>query len=282
MLVEGASRAIAFFCLALAFWYGGQLVVDPDQYSITQVFLCTKALVLGTQDSAAGMFSGYDPQMRRARHAASELRNMTKQKPEIGPWDIDGKRVLEECLTAIEAVAFLGTSGSGKSTLIALLERFVDPSDGQLYVGGKNVKEYHLGSYRRLIRLVSQEPILYQGTIRENLLLGIEEYDDERASEEAMVKACIDVSAYDFMVSLPQGFDTDVGSKGYKLSGGQRKRLSIARTLLRKPQILLLDEATAAQGTGNENVVQAAVTAAATAHGRTTVAVAPIKYGAGC
>lgn len=117
--------------------------------------------------------------------------------------------------------------------------------------------------------MVSQEPTLYQGTIRENILLGA---DREDVPEESIVQVCKDANIYDFIMSLPDGFQTIVGSKGSMLSGGQKQRVAIARALLRDPKVLLLDEATSALDSESEKVVQAALDKAA--KGRTTIAVA--------
>ncbi|KAG9702797.1 P-loop containing nucleoside triphosphate hydrolase protein, partial [Aureobasidium melanogenum] len=124
-------------------------------------------------------------------------------------------------------------------------------------------------NYRSWIALVSQEPTLYQGTVKENILLGA---DRENVPQEAIEQACKDANIYDFIMSLPDAFDTVVGSKGSMLSGGQKQRIAIARALLRDPKILLLDEATSALDSESEKVVQAALDKAA--KGRTTIAVA--------
>lgn len=166
-------------------------------------------------------------------------------------------------------VAFVGASGCGKSTAIALLERFYDPVSGTVYVDGKEISSYNINKYRSHLALVSQEPTLYQGTIRENILLGT---DREDVPEDEMVLCCKNANIYDFIISLPNGFDTLVGSKGSMLSGGQKQRLAIARALLRNPRILLLDEATSALDSESEKLVQAALDTAA--KGRTTIAVA--------
>ncbi|KFY15230.1 hypothetical protein V492_02143 [Pseudogymnoascus sp. VKM F-4246] len=166
-------------------------------------------------------------------------------------------------------VALVGASGCGKSTTIALLERFYDPLVGGVFVDGKEISTLNIANYRSYLALVSQEPTLYQGSIRDNILLGADR-DDVPDSE--IEHACREANIYDFIISLPDGFGTVVGSKGSMLSGGQKQRIAIARALLRDPKILLLDEATSALDSESEHVVQAALDAAA--KGRTTVAVA--------
>lgn len=166
-------------------------------------------------------------------------------------------------------VALVGASGCGKSTTIALLERFYDPLVGGVYVDGKEISSLNINNYRSYLALVSQEPTLYQGSIRENVLLGA---DNEEVTDAQIEFACREANIYEFIMSLPDGMNTVVGSKGSMLSGGQKQRIAIARALLRNPKILLLDEATSALDSESEHVVQAALDQAA--KGRTTIAVA--------
>ena len=152
-----------------------------------------------------------------------------------------------------------------------MMERFYDPIVGGVYVDGKEISTLNINQYRNYLALVSQEPTLYQGTIKENILLGADRKAED-VPDEAIERACKEANIYDFILSLPDGFNTVVGSKGSMLSGGQKQRVAIARALLRDPKILLLDEATSALDSESEKVVQAALDAAA--KGRTTIAVA--------
>lgn len=147
--------------------------------------------------------------------------------------------------------------------------QFYDPLVGGVYIDGKEVSSLNINDYRSHLALVSQEPTLYQGTVRDNILLGADRGD---VPEELIVKACKDANIYDFVMSLPDGMNTVVGSKGSMLSGGQKQRIAIARALLRDPKVLLLDEATSALDSESEKIVQAALDKAA--KGRTTIAVA--------
>jgi ATP-binding cassette, subfamily B (MDR/TAP), member 1 len=168
-----------------------------------------------------------------------------------------------------QTIGIVGASGCGKTTVITLLERFYDITSGQILIHGQPLPSLDVKSYRSTVGLVSQDTTLYQGSIRENILLGVR---DEDVSEETLIQACKDANIHTFITSLPEGYSTDAGSRGLALSGGQRQRIAIARALVRNPTILLLDEATSALDTQSEEVVQKALETAA--KGRTTVAVA--------
>lgn len=153
------------------------------------------------------------------------------------------------------SVAFVGQSGAGKSTLADLLMRFYDPTGGAILLDGVPVKNYRVGDYRSLFALVSQDVMLFHDTIYNNITLGMD------ATPEEVVEAAKTANIYDFVMSLPDGFDHIVGDRGTALSGGQRQRVSIARAVLRKAPVLILDEATSAMDTESERLVQQSIEA---------------------
>ena len=166
-----------------------------------------------------------------------------------------------------EVVALVGPSGAGKSTVANLLPRFYDVTGGQLTIDGINIKDVTFSSLRQQIGLVPQETMLFNATVRDNILYGRLD-----ASEEEVIAAAKAANAHDFIMALPQGYDTNVGDRGNALSGGQRQRIAIARAILKNPQILILDEATSALDTESEKIVQAALDRLM--EGRTAVVIA--------
>lgn len=158
-------------------------------------------------------------------------------------------------IPARQVTALVGPSGSGKSTVFSLLERFYEPDSGQIYFGEEAINDYELESWRRKIGYVSQESPLLAGTIEDNIRYGI----DGDVSDEAVKEAARLAYAHEFIARLPQGYATEVGERGIQLSGGQRQRIAIARALLRQPDILLLDEATASLDSDSEQEVQRAL-----------------------
>ena len=150
--------------------------------------------------------------------------------------------------------AIVGPSGSGKSTVVNLIPRLYDVKGGRVAIGGINVKAFDLYYLREQIGVVTQDTYLFNGTIRENLL-----YAKQDATQEELERACRTASIHDFIVSQPQGYDTVVGNRGLKLSGGEKQRLSIARVILKDPKILILDEATSALDSISENAIQDAL-----------------------
>lgn len=153
-----------------------------------------------------------------------------------------------------QTVAFVGMSGGGKSTLINLIPRFYDTLKGEITIDGHNLKEFLTGSLRHQIGLVQQDNVLFSDTIRENILLGKPD-----ATEEEIVDAAKKANAHDFIMTLSDGYDTEVGERGVKLSGGQKQRISIARIFLNNPPIIILDEATSALDLESEAIIQDAL-----------------------
>ncbi|KAH9849517.1 P-loop containing nucleoside triphosphate hydrolase protein [Lenzites betulinus] len=289
------SQAMTFFVIALVFWYGSRLVANLERTTF-QFFVG----LMSTTFSAiqAGNVFSFVPDISSAKGAASDVIKLLDSMPEIDaespegdvPKNVSGRirfenvhfryptrpgvRVLRDLNLVVEPgtyVALVGASGCGKSTTIQLIERFYDPLHGTVYLDEQPITNYNVNEYRKNIALVSQEPTLYAGTVRFNILLGATKPREEVTQEE-IETACRNANILDFIQSLPDGFDTEVGGKGSQLSGGQKQRIAIARALLRNPKVLLLDEATSALDSNSEKVVQEALDQAA--KGRTTLAIA--------
>jgi ATP-binding cassette subfamily B (MDR/TAP) protein 1 len=209
--------------MGLGFWYGGTLLADAECTN-REFFICFSAIMFGAQ--AAGAMFSFAPDMGKAKKAAQELKDLFDRKPEIESrapadetFEIQGNvefrdvhfeypskpdqpvlRGLKFTVAPGQYVALVGTSGCGKTTAIALLERFYDPKKGGVFVDGRNISTLNINEYRKHLALVSQEPTLYQGTVRENLLLGTERED---VSEDEIIVACKEANIYDFVMSLP-------------------------------------------------------------------------------
>jgi ATP-binding cassette, subfamily B, bacterial len=164
-------------------------------------------------------------------------------------------------------VALVGPSGAGKTTIASLVCRLYDTSDGQVLVDGHDVRDVSLASLRRAIAVVNQDPHLFHDTIRANLL-----YADPDATPARLQDACERARIWDLVTSLPEGLDTVVGERGYRLSGGEKQRLAIARALLKDPAIVILDEATSHLDSRNESLIQDALHE--TLAGRTSLVIA--------
>jgi subfamily B ATP-binding cassette protein MsbA len=154
-----------------------------------------------------------------------------------------------------KTIALVGQSGSGKTTIADLLPRFYDADSGEILLDGENTKDYKLTELRRQMGIVTQESILFNDTVFNNIAFGM-----DAATEEDVIKAARIANAHDFILQMPQGYQTNIGDRGGKMSGGQRQRISIARAVLKNPPILILDEATSALDTESERSVQDAIT----------------------
>ncbi|KAF2279256.1 multidrug resistance protein-like protein 1 [Westerdykella ornata] len=290
------TQSISFLAMALGFWYGGRLI-SYGEYTTLQFFMVFIAVIFSGEAAAA--FFSYSTSMTKAQTAANYVFWLRGLKPAVeedsskpphrdekggeGPADIavddltfsyksrPNTKVLEGiCVDAPPGkfLAMVGASGCGKSTMIALLERFYDPTSGRITCDDRDLIDLCPRKYRNRIALVQQEPVLYQGSIRDNIAMGLGGDATHAQVEDAARQSNI----YEFVTSLPEGFGTQCGTRGTQLSGGQKQRIAIARALIRQPRLLLLDEATSALDTESERVVQAALERAQS--GRTTIAVA--------
>ncbi|KAL4721991.1 hypothetical protein ACLX1H_011185 [Fusarium chlamydosporum] len=296
MIPYAFSQSIEFLVMALGFWYGSKLMASGE-YTSEQFFLIFMGILFAGQ--AAGQLFGNLGSLTMAKGAANYLFNLREEKrvirenddnkgkgPDfnqpIGVRDVDFKyknrstkvlHVLSLTIKPSQFVAFVGPSGCGKSTLISLLERYYDPTSGKICVGEQDIKNISPRLLRSHMSMVQQEPILYEGTVRENILMGLGE-DVTDSLDERLNEAARQANVLDFVSSLPEGFNTPCGARGGSFSGGQRQRIAIARALIRKPKLLLLDEATSALDTQSEKLVQEAIDQSKKESGCSVIAVA--------
>lgn len=157
-----------------------------------------------------------------------------------------------------QVAAIVGSSGSGKTTVISLIERFYRAQSGDVRYDGRSIDNLDVASYRSNLSLVAQEPCLFSGSVRQNIMFGVTRHEDEdmMADEERVHMAARAAGIHDFVASLPEGYETDIGTAGVALSGGQKQRISIARALIRNPSVLLLDEATSSLDSETERKIQ--------------------------
>ncbi|KAF2262188.1 leptomycin B resistance protein pmd1 [Lojkania enalia] len=292
-IVFAASDSVELACMALAFWYGSTLLASKE-YDLVDFFVIYMAVVQGAV--AAGMWFSFAPNMAQATGAANRILSMRTSKKNKPPKYEDLKPssngvgiifqnvsftykgrevpVLSNLSLKIQPgqfAALVGSSGCGKSTTISLLERFYDADSGAILYNEQPITSLDPREYRKQVSLVSQEPTLYEGSIRDNVALSV---DAGTTTDDAIHRACRDAQIHDFISSLPDGYATRLGPKGMSLSGGQKQRLSLARALLRNPKLLLLDEATSSLDSESEKLVQEAIERAAGEGGRTILAVA--------
>ncbi|KAL4892052.1 P-loop containing nucleoside triphosphate hydrolase protein [Aspergillus ambiguus] len=297
-LVYAFSDSVELCAMALTFWYGGQLLASRE-YEPTIFFVIYMAIIQGGQQ--AGQFFSFGSNFAQATASANRMLNfrpkratnstnsdpaqITRFEPQGGArvrfdqvtfkypsQEIPLFSDLDLTIESGQFVAFVGASGCGKTTVISLLEKFYHPSQGVISVDEHDISFLETSSYRRAISLVAQEPRLFEGTIRDNITLGLESTE---YTEDEIIQACKDAEIHDFIASLPDGYSTELGIKAQtSLSGGQRQRLCIARALLRKPSLLLLDEATSSLDSQSEKIVQAAMERLAAKRSMTIVAVA--------
>ncbi|KAI8020547.1 ABC transporter B family member 17 [Camellia lanceoleosa] len=285
------SVGIGYGVWALQGWYGSILVTEKNLKG-GNIFTAGVCIIYG--GFALGSCLINVMHFMHANVAAAQIFEMIERVPNIDSADQQGKimsdvkgelefkdiyfvypsrpesKVLQNFnlrVDACQTVGLVGGSGSGKSTVINLLERFYDPLEGDLLLDGISIKTLQLKWLRSQMGLVNQEPLVFATSIKENILFGKEE-----ASEEEIVQAAKAANAHDFITQLPNGYDTQVGQLGIKMSVGQKQRISIARALLRDPKILLLDEATSSLDSQSEKAVQDALNQASI--GRTTIVIA--------
>lgn len=212
----------------------------------------------------------YDVQNKQGAENLPAVTGQVEFKNVSFEYEGNGKRILNNVNFKIpsgQTVAFVGMSGGGKSTIISLIPRFYDVTEGQVLVDGVDVRDVVIASLREQVGIVLQDNILFSDSVRENILMGKPD-----ATEEEVIAAAKAANAHDFIMNLPEGYDTKVGERGVKLSGGQKQRVAIARVFLKNPPILILDEATSALDLESEALIQDSLDRLA--HDRTTIVIA--------
>ncbi|XP_076955688.1 ABC transporter B family member 15-like [Bidens hawaiensis] len=288
----GFSQSLMACTWALSFWYGGKLIgeghlVAKRLFQTFLVLVSTGRVIAEagtmTNDLAKGSYALQSVFAVLDHHTLIEPKDPNGSKPDIITGHVEIRDVdfayparpnimifkgFSINIEARKSTALVGQSGSGKSTIIGLIERFYNPIKGVIKFDGRDIRSYHLKTLRKYIALVSQEPALFAGTIRENIVYGA----SDKVSESEIVEAAKAANAHDFITVLKDGYDTWCGDRGEQLSGGQKQRVAIARAILKNPVVLLLDEATSALDSQSEKLVQEALERMKV--GRTSVVVA--------
>ncbi len=291
----GTTMAFAAFFIwatvALAFWYGGTLVIDGE-ITVGDMFQVFGLVLMAVIGLSAGL--QVLPDFGKADAAIKDMLKVVLRKPnmtfgKIQPEKIVGNitfknvnfsyptrpnvQVLKDFNLEIkpgQAVALVGASGSGKSTIVGLLERFYEADSGEIFLDGVEIKEIDPRWLHRNIGIVTQEPTLFAGTIKENICYAVAGL--RNVSDEEIERAAIAANAHDFIVGFANGYNTQLGERGVSLSGGQKQRIAIARAMIQNPSLLLLDEATSALDTQSEGIVQDALEKLM--QGRTSIVIA--------
>ncbi|KAL3517346.1 hypothetical protein ACH5RR_019935 [Cinchona calisaya] len=295
-LISGIGFGLSFallFCVYATSFYAGARLVDDGKITFSDVFRVFFALTMAA--IAISQSSSIAPDSSKAKSAAASIFAILDRKSEIDPSDESGMTVesvkgeielrhvsfkypsrpdvqilrdLSLMIHSGKTVALVGESGSGKSTVISLLQRFYNPDSGRITLDGIEIQKFQVKWLRRQMGLVSQEPVLFNDTIRANIAYGKE----GNATEAEIIEAAELANAHKFISGLQQGYDTVVGERGVQLSGGQKQRVAIARAIVKGPKVLLLDEATSALDAESERIVQDALDRVMV--NRTTVVVA--------
>jgi ABC transporter fused permease/ATP-binding protein len=285
----GTAVGAGYAAVAVVLWYGGRLVASSALTAggLTSFLVYTLVLAM-TLGSLADIWADFMKALGAA-HRVFEIQDRPARIPVRGgdrPARVEGRLawegvrfayptrpdqpVLQDVDLTVEAgevVALVGPSGAGKSTLAQLLSRFYDPDAGRIRLDGLDLRQLDPGWLRRQVGVVSQEPILFSGTIAENI-----RYGRPGASDAEVMAAARAANAHDFVAQFPEGYATRVGERGVQLSGGQKQRVAIARALLKDPRVLILDEATSALDAESEHLVQEALERLM--RGRTTLVIA--------
>lgn len=257
------------FAFALYFW-SKSIITTGDVVAVVTTSLNLMALIVQASDEMTYLFREIglcqqglqlikDPIEIKESPNAKEIKSLNDgiQFKEISFSYGDGKNIFKDISLEIkkgESVAFVGYSGSGKTTFVNLIPRFFDPTSGAICIDGKNIKDLKIGSLRRLVSLVPQDPVLFHRSIAENI-----RYSNQNATEEQIINAAKLAQCHDFVIASPFGYQTDVGERGSKLSGGERQRVMIARAILSDAPIVIMDEATSALDAKNSNLIQKAI-----------------------
>uniref|UniRef100_A0A670XZ06 ATP binding cassette subfamily B member 11 n=1 Tax=Pseudonaja textilis TaxID=8673 RepID=A0A670XZ06_PSETE len=289
----GFAQCVLFIANSVSYRYGGFLV-EKEGLHYSYVFRVISSIV--TSGTALGKASSYTPNYAKAKIAAARFFQLVDRIPQISvysdvgeKWDNFHGRIeflnckftypsrsdtqvlngLSVSVKSGQTLAFVGSSGCGKSTCVQLLERFYDPDEGKVLIDGRDTRQVNIQFLRSKIGIVSQEPVLFDCSIVDNIKYG----DNSREiSMDEVITAAKKAQLHEFVMSLPQEYETNVGAQGSLLSRGQKQRIAIARAIVRDPKILLLDEATSALDTESEQTVQAALDKAR--EGRTCIVIA--------
>ena len=266
-----AFQLVMYVCVILIMWFGGNMILNStlqvgeltgfqvmnSMMMISNVFLLlTRSLAsahrIGQVLEEQPAFSSPEQPVGQVRDGSVDFdRVFFKYKPEAQEYALSDVSL---SIKAGQTVGVLGGTGSAKTTLVQLIPRLYDASRGTVRVGGRDVRDYDLRALRDAVGIVLQKNVLFSGTIRENLLWGNPEADDDTLWE-----ACRKARADEFIERLPKGMDTDLGQGGVNVSGGQKQRLCIARTLLKKPKVLIFDDSTSAVDTATEGEIREAL-----------------------